>query len=133
MTAVAPAPFSISALISPVNAPETSALQSSPPMAMRPAAVCAARAISVAGRQIRLSADGGVVFTEAAIASMSPSCGAIPCIFQFPAIRGRITCALSGSGCDELDAVIGQELFVVGPVDRDGRIVCRAILDLLTV
>ena len=59
-------------------------------MAIRPAAVCTARAISVAGRQIRTSANGGAAFTEAAIAAISPSCCASPCIFQFPAIKGRM-------------------------------------------
>jgi hypothetical protein len=36
--------------------------------------------------QIKISAAGGAVRTAAAI---SPSCGAVPCIFQFPAIKGR--------------------------------------------
>jgi hypothetical protein len=37
-----------------------------------------------------MSADGGIAFAEAATASISPSCGAVPCIFQFPAIKGRM-------------------------------------------
>jgi hypothetical protein len=74
-----------------VKAPESSALQSSPPIAIRPALACAAHAISVAGRQIRMSSNGGAALTEAAIAAILASWGARPCIFQFSAIKGRIT------------------------------------------
>ena len=37
-----------------------------------------------------MSAYDGLALAEAAIASISPSCGARPFIFQFPAIKGRI-------------------------------------------
>ena len=36
-------------------------------------------------------------------------------------------------GIDELDAVIGQEFFVKGPVDRYGDVVCGSVFDLLTI
>jgi hypothetical protein len=55
----------------------------------RRAAVCTARSINVAGRQIRTSAEGGVAFTDAAMGSISPSWAAVTCIFQFPAINVR--------------------------------------------
>jgi hypothetical protein len=89
MTEQAPASLSICALMSPVNAPQTAAWQSCPPMPIRPAAVRTAREISVAGVQIKTSASGRVSVTEAAIASISPSCELSPFIFQFPAINGR--------------------------------------------
>lgn len=44
----------------------------------------------VEGGQIRTSVNGGVAVTEAAIASISPSCDDKPFIFQFPAIKGRM-------------------------------------------
>jgi hypothetical protein len=47
MTQAAPASFSISALTSPVNAPDTSLAQVWPPIAIPPAAACTARVISV--------------------------------------------------------------------------------------
>ena len=60
ITAAAPASLSIPALTSPVNGPEASAWQSSPPSTIRPAAVCTARDSKVAGTQISTSAAGGL-------------------------------------------------------------------------
>jgi len=82
MTAEAPASLSISALISPVNAPNGSAWQSCPPMAMRAAAAPAARATSVAGGQIRMSTSGGDLNAASATNSISGRDAASPFIFQ---------------------------------------------------
>ena len=79
--------------------PRRNLWQSCPPMAMPPATVCTARAISVAGGQIRMSANGGVAFTEAAIASISPSCDAKP--FHLPVSDDQRPHGLStGSGAN---------------------------------
>ena len=75
-------------------------LQFYAPMAMRPAATFAAREISVKGGHTSTSAAGRVAWTAVAIASISRSCGAAPCNFQFPAIKGRILQA----------STIGQEM-----------------------
>jgi hypothetical protein len=63
-------------------------------MPIRPAAICAARAIIIAGIQIRMLATGSVAITDAAIASISPSCAVSPFIFQFPALNGRALSSL---------------------------------------
>jgi hypothetical protein len=65
-------------------------------MAMRPAAASAAREISVDGGQISTSAGGGIARTAAPIASISPNCSEVPCIFQFPAIRQRMNVQMNG-------------------------------------
>ena len=54
----------------------------------------AARASNVAGGQIRISAGGLTATTAAAIYLISASCAISSCIFQLPAIRGRIGSAL---------------------------------------
>jgi hypothetical protein len=65
-------------------------------MAKMPPAADTARSIRVKGGQIRTSASGGSAFNATASDRMSPSRGVSPCIFQFPAISGRIrTAALS--------------------------------------
>jgi hypothetical protein len=64
---------------------------------MRPFATCAARAISVEGGQINTSAAGGAALTPAAIDSISSNCAEVPCIFQFPAIKRRMSVHLGGS------------------------------------
>ena len=71
MTADAPASFSISALVSLVNAPATWLPQSCSPMAMGPAVVRKARPISVAGGQIKTPANGGAAVNEAKIRSIT--------------------------------------------------------------
>ena len=96
MTHAPPASLTICALTSPVCGPETAASQFCAPMAMRPRAANAARAISVDGGQIKTSAAGGVASTAVAIASISPSWAEVPCIFQFPAIKRRMTVYLTG-------------------------------------
>jgi hypothetical protein len=90
MTAVAPASLSISALVSPVNAPDGSAWQSWPPMAMRAAATPTARQIKVAGGQIRMSTSGGEANAASATVSISGRDAKRPFIFQLPAMRCRM-------------------------------------------
>ncbi len=59
-------------------------------MAIIPCAASTARSIRVEGGQIRISTSGGAALTEAAIARISPSWAFRPCIFQFPATKGRM-------------------------------------------
>ncbi len=55
----------------------------------------------IGGTQMSTSAPGSTAFTDAAAALICSSCGARPCIFQFPAMRGRTAAPFehSYSGC----------------------------------
>src|SRR5215468_3747283 len=89
MTAVAPASLSISAAISPVNAPDASAWQSWPPMATEEPRACAAKAAtSVAGGHTIRSARPARPPAPAMTLVSSAAEPARPFIFQLPAIRG---------------------------------------------
>ena len=88
-TALAPASLSISAEISPVNAPARSAWQSCAPIATpEPRAREAKVAIRVAGGQTRRSVPG-IAAAPAIMRSSSATAAKSPFIFQFPATSGR--------------------------------------------
>jgi hypothetical protein len=57
----------------------------------RAARISVLRIWQLADKQIKTSEGGGVAFIDAATASISPRRDAGPCIFHFPAIKGRMS------------------------------------------
>ncbi len=91
MTRRAPASASISAEMSPVKAPLTSAWQSCPPISTcEPSSAWDMAASSVAGGQTATRAAAGSRSSASATAVASLKAAKRPFIFQFPAISSRV-------------------------------------------